>query len=54
MKGESKVPDITLFFWIVEIAATTLCETGGERVSMSLNSGYLIGSAIFALLFRTP
>ncbi len=54
MKGESKVLDITLFFWIVEIAATTLGETGGDRVSMSLNLRYLIGSATFALLFRRP
>ncbi|WP_250501068.1 hypothetical protein [Caballeronia sp. GAWG1-5s-s] len=51
MKSESKVPHITLFFWIVKIAATTLGETGGDWVSMSLNLGYLIGSAIFALLF---
>ncbi|WP_342346293.1 hypothetical protein [Caballeronia zhejiangensis] len=50
MKGESKVLDITLFFWIVKIAATTL----GDRVSMSLNLGYLIGPATFALLFRRP
>ncbi|WP_250475906.1 hypothetical protein [Caballeronia sp. GAFFF1] len=51
MKSKSKVPHITLFFWIVKIAATTLGETGGDWVSMSLNLGYLIGSAIFALLF---
>ncbi|WP_248323563.1 hypothetical protein [Caballeronia sp. Sq4a] len=51
MKSESKVPHITFFFWIVKIAATTLGETGGDWVSMSLNLGYLIGSAIFALLF---
>ncbi|WP_232519296.1 COG4705 family protein [Caballeronia insecticola] len=47
----SKVPPITLAFWIVKIAATTLGETGGDWVSMSLHLGYLIGSAIFALLF---
>lgn len=54
MKGESKVLDITLVSWIVEIAVTTPGETGGDRLSMSLNLGYLIGSATFALLFRRP
>jgi uncharacterized membrane-anchored protein len=51
MKVDSKVPQVTLLFWVVKIAATTLGETGGDWVSMSLNLGYLIGSAIFALLF---
>jgi uncharacterized membrane-anchored protein len=51
MNKVSKVAQVTLFFWIVKIAATTLGETGGDWVSMSLNLGYLIGSAIFALLF---
>ncbi|BAO90338.1 membrane protein [Caballeronia cordobensis] len=46
-----KVPAVTLGFWIVKIAATTLGETGGDWVTMSLNLGYLIGTAIFALLF---
>ena len=43
----SKVPAVTLGFWIVKIAATTLGETGGDTVSMSMNLGYLIGTAIF-------
>ncbi|MCC8395916.1 hypothetical protein LJ656_25355 [Paraburkholderia sp. MMS20-SJTR3] len=47
----SKVPQITLGFWIVKIVATTLGETGGDWVTMSLKLGYLIGSAIFAVFF---
>jgi uncharacterized membrane-anchored protein len=47
----SKVPELTLGFWVIKVAATTLGETGGDWVSMSLNLGYLIGSAIFLLLF---
>ena len=47
----SKVPEVTLLFWIIKIAATTLGETGGDAVSMSMNLGYLIGTAIFAVLF---
>lgn len=47
----TKVPQVTLGFWIIKIAATTLGETGGDWVTMSLNLGYLIGSAIFALIF---
>ncbi len=46
-----KVPEITLVFWIIKILATTLGETGGDAVSMSMNLGYLIGTAIFAVLF---
>ncbi len=49
--GLSKVPEVTLIFWIIKIAATTLGETGGDAVSMSMNLGYLIGTAIFAVLF---
>ena len=41
----SKVPEVTLGFWIIKIAATTLGETGGDTVSMTMNSGYLIGTA---------
>lgn len=44
----SKVPEITLGFWIVKILATTLGETAGDTVSMSMNLGYLVGTAIFA------
>jgi uncharacterized membrane-anchored protein len=47
----SKVPEVTLIFWIIKIAATTLGETGGDAVSMSMNLGYLIGTAIFAVIF---
>ena len=52
MRGNlSKVPEVTLIFWIIKIAATTLGETGGDAVSMSLELGYLIGTAIFAVIF---
>jgi len=47
----SKVPEVTLAFWIVKIAATTLGETGGDAVSMSMNFGYLMSTVIFAALF---
>lgn len=47
----SKVPQVTLLFWIIKIAATTLGETGGDAVTMSMNLGYLIGTGIFAVLF---
>ena len=49
--GLSKVPELVLLFWIIKIVATTLGETAGDAVSMSLNLGYLIGTAIFAALF---
>ncbi len=47
----SKVPEVTLLFWIIKIFATTLGETGGDAVSMSMNLGYLVGTAIFAVIF---
>jgi uncharacterized membrane-anchored protein len=47
----SKVPEVTLIFWIIKILATTLGETGGDAVSMSMNLGYLIGTGIFAVIF---
>jgi uncharacterized membrane-anchored protein len=47
----SKVPEVTILFWILKILATTLGETGGDAISMSLNLGYLIGSAIFLVAF---
>ena len=50
-KALSKVPEVTLMFWIIKIAATTLGETGGDAVSMSMNLGYLIGTVIFAAVF---
>src|SRR6185312_8518946 len=43
----SKVPEITLVFWIIKIAATTLGETGGDSVTMTLNWGYLTGTLLF-------
>ena len=43
----SKVPAVTLVFWIIKIAATTLGETGGDTVTMTLNWGYLAGTALF-------
>ena len=46
-----KVPEVTLWFWIIKIAATTSGETGGDAVTMSMNLGYLVGTAIFAALF---
>ncbi len=50
-RAAAKVPAVTVGFWIVKVAATTLGETGGDWVSMSLKLGYLVGSAIFAALF---
>ena len=47
----SKVPEITLLFWVLKVAATTLGETGGDAVTMSLDWGYLAGTALFASLF---
>jgi uncharacterized membrane-anchored protein len=46
-----KVPQVTLGFWLIKIVATTLGETGGDWVTMSLNLGYLVGTAIFAVIF---
>ena len=50
-KALSKVPEVTLAFWVIKIAATTLGETGGDAVSMSMNLGYLIGTVIFSAVF---
>ncbi len=47
----AKVPQVTLGFWLIKIAATTLGETGGDAVSMSMNLGYLVGTLIFAVVF---
>src|ERR1039458_2749315 len=47
----SKVPAITLVFWIVKILCTTLGETGGDAVTMSMNLGYLVGTLNFAAFF---
>jgi uncharacterized membrane-anchored protein len=47
----SKVPEVTLMFWVIKLFATTLGETGGDAVSMSMNLGYLVGTVIFAVIF---
>ena len=47
----SKVPEVTLIFWIIKIFATTLGETGGDAVSMSMNIGYLVSTGIFGVIF---
>jgi uncharacterized membrane-anchored protein len=49
-RAASKVPEVTLVFWIMKIAATTLGETGGDTVTMTLNWGYLVGTALFLSL----
>ena len=47
----SKVPEVTLIFWIIKILATTLGETGGDAVSMSMDLGYALSSGIFIGIF---
>jgi uncharacterized membrane-anchored protein len=47
-EAATKVPEVTLGFWVIKIAATTLGETGGDSVTMTLNWGYLTGTAIFS------
>lgn len=47
----AKVPAVTLGFWIIKVLATTLGETGGDTLSMSMNLGYLVSTGIFAVLF---
>jgi uncharacterized membrane-anchored protein len=49
--GMSKVPAVTLGFWIIKIVATTLGETGGDAVSMTLNWGYALSSMMFIGIF---
>ena len=44
---KNKVPQITFAFWLIKIAATTLGETGGDALSMTLKLGYAISTAIF-------
>jgi uncharacterized membrane-anchored protein len=50
-KAVAKVPAVTLGFWILKILATTLGETGGDALSMSMNLGYLVSTGIFAVVF---
>jgi uncharacterized membrane-anchored protein len=47
----NKVPEVTLMFWVAKIVATTLGETGGDAVSMSMDLGYAIASIIFIAIF---
>jgi uncharacterized membrane-anchored protein len=47
----SKVPEVTLAFWIIKIAATTLGETAGDALSMTMNLGYAVSTAIFFTVF---
>ncbi len=47
----SKVPEVTLTFWVIKILCTTLGETGGDALSMTLNLGYAVSSMIFAGIF---
>jgi len=49
--GLSKVPEVTLVFWVIKIAATTLGETGGDAASMSMHLGYAVSTAIFIGIF---
>jgi uncharacterized membrane-anchored protein len=49
--GLSKVPEVTIGFWIIKIIATTLGETGGDAVSMTMNLGYAVASIIFIAIF---
>ncbi|MDQ2820583.1 MAG: hypothetical protein M3Y65_09325 [Pseudomonadota bacterium] len=46
-----KVPELTFMFWVIKIAATTLGETAGDAVTMSMHLGYLVGTAIFLAVF---
>ena len=47
----SKVPQVAIAFWIIKIAATTLGETGGDALSMTMNFGYLLSTAILMACF---
>ena len=47
----SKVPEVTMVFWIIKILATTLGETAGDALSMSLDLGYLLSTVVFAAIF---
>jgi uncharacterized membrane-anchored protein len=50
-RRSSKVPEVVLTFWVIKIAATTLGETGGDTLSMSMNLGYALSSFIFFAVF---
>src|SRR4051812_25771366 len=52
-KWTSKVPPVTLMFWVIKILATTVGETGGDALSMTLKLGYAVSSLIFLAFFAT-
>ena len=47
----SKIPQVTLGFWVIKILATTFGETGGDALSMTLDLGYAVSTVIFFSLF---
>lgn len=49
--GSSKVPEVTVAFWVIKVAATTLGETGGDALSMTMHLGYALSTAVFLTLF---
>ena len=51
LQRHGKVPEVTLVFWLIKVLATTLGETGGDAVSMSMNLGYALSSLLFIGLF---
>jgi uncharacterized membrane-anchored protein len=50
-QGAVKVPEVTLLFWVLKLTATTLGETGGDTLSMTMKLGYLASTGIFGVLF---
>jgi uncharacterized membrane-anchored protein len=46
-----KVPEVTLAFWVVEVAATKLGEPGGDTISVTMNLGYALSSIVFFTMF---
>ena len=53
-KRSSKVPEVTIAFWLIKIAATTLGETGGDALSMTMQLGYAVSTAIFSSSSSSP
>jgi uncharacterized membrane-anchored protein len=51
MHAMNKVPQVTIAFWVIKILATTLGETGGDSLSMTLNLGYAVSTIIFFGIF---
>jgi uncharacterized membrane-anchored protein len=50
-RSSTKVPEVTLIFWVIKILATTLGETAGDAASMSMGLGYLVSTVGFTVLF---